>query len=140
MKITGNTILITAGSSGIGRGLAESFHALGNQAVISGRRQSALNETIAANPGMKSASFDIADPAGIRAFASRIAIDHPALNALINNAGIMCAENLQARQPDLANAEAIVTTNLPPVIQNIVPRFQISFCGQRSGNTGPLVE
>jgi uncharacterized oxidoreductase len=112
MKTTGNTILITGGGSGIGRGLAEAFHALGNQVVISGRRQSALDETIAANDGMKSVTFDITDPAGIRAFAAQMALDYPALNVLINNAGIMRMENLQAQQPDLADAEAIITTNL----------------------------
>jgi uncharacterized oxidoreductase len=112
MKITGNTILITGGGSGIGRGLAEALHALGNQVVIAGRRRQALDETIAANPGMKSLTLDIENPAAIRAFAAQIAAEYPALNMLINNAGIMRAENLLAQQGDLADAEATVATNL----------------------------
>ncbi|MGO8757023.1 MAG: SDR family oxidoreductase [Terracidiphilus sp.] len=112
MNPSGNTILITGGGSGIGRGLAESFHALGNQVLIAGRRRQALDETTAANPGMKSLTVDMQDPASIRAFAARAIAEFPSLNVLINNAGIMRAEKLLAQQPDLADAEAIVTTNL----------------------------
>jgi uncharacterized oxidoreductase len=112
MNLTGNTILITGGGSGIGRGLAEALHQLGNQVVIAARRQSTLDETTAANPGMKSLPLDVESPAAIRAFAAQLVADFPSLNVLINNAGIMRAENLRAQQPDLADAESIVTTNL----------------------------
>jgi uncharacterized oxidoreductase len=112
MNITGNTILITGGGSGIGRGLAEALHAQGNQVIIAGRRKAALEETAAANPGIKFLTLDIEDRSAIRAFAGRVASEFPALNVLINNAGIMRPENLLAQQDDLADAESIVTTNL----------------------------
>jgi uncharacterized oxidoreductase len=112
MKTTGNTILITGGGSGIGRGLAEAFHALGNKVIIAGRRRQALDETAAANPGMNSLTLDIEETANIRSFAAQVAKQYPALNVLINNAGIMRAERLQAQQDDLADAESTVTTNL----------------------------
>ena len=112
MNLTGNTILITGGGSGIGRGLAEELHKLGNQVIIAGRRRHALDEATAANPGMQALELDIESPAAIRAFAAEATSRIPALNVLINNAGIMRAEKLLAQQPDLTDAEAIVTTNL----------------------------
>jgi uncharacterized oxidoreductase len=112
MNPSGNIILITGGGSGIGRGLAESLHALDNQVIISGRRRRALEETTAANPGMKSLTVDMQDPVSIRAFAAQAIAEFPTLNILINNAGIMRRENLLEQQPDLVDAEAIVATNL----------------------------
>lgn len=112
MNPTGNTILITGGGSGIGRGLAQALHAQGNQVVIAGRRKQILDETTAANPGMHSLTLDIENPAAIRAFAAQVAADFPTLNVLINNAGIMRPENLLDQQAALTDAEAMVTTNL----------------------------
>ncbi|MGD0911380.1 MAG: SDR family oxidoreductase [Terracidiphilus sp.] len=112
MNLSGNTILITGGGSGIGRGLAQAFHALGNHVIIAGRRQAALDETTAANPGMRSLTLDIERPESIKSFAAKVAAEFPALNVLINNAGIMRAEKLHAQQPDLADAEAMIATNL----------------------------
>jgi uncharacterized oxidoreductase len=110
MQLSGNTILITGGGSGIGRGLAEAFHSEGNQVVIAGRRKEVLGETLAANPGMKSVLLDITDGQTIGSFAEQTIRDFPGLNVVIQNAGIMRPEVLQ--QGNVADAEAIVTTNL----------------------------
>ena len=112
MNTTHNTILITGGGSGIGRGLAEAFHALGNQIIIAGRSQSKLDETTAANPGMKALTADMADADSIQALAAQVMEQFPALNVLINMAGVMKNENLLAQTEPLAVAEETVATNL----------------------------
>ena len=112
MKTTGNTILITGGGSGIGRGLAEAFHKLGNKVIIAGRRKDVLDQTTSSNPGMSSISLDIDDPAAILAFAKKVSAEHPALNVLINNSGIMRLEDLVNHPEDLSVPEATITTNL----------------------------
>jgi uncharacterized oxidoreductase len=112
MNLTGNTILITGGGSGIGRGLAEAFHNEGNQVIIAGRSRKTLDEVTSANPGMKAVELDIENPKEIKAVASRIAGEFPTLNVLVNNAGIMRPENLKTRSQDLIDAEAMVATNL----------------------------
>jgi uncharacterized oxidoreductase len=112
MDLSGNTILITGGGSGIGRGLAQAFHSLGNQVVIAGRRQSALDQTVANNPGMRAFELDVEKPSSIRDIVVRTVAEFPSLNVLINNAGIMRRENLLAQQTDLDDAESIVATNL----------------------------
>ncbi len=113
MNLSNNTILITGGGSGIGRGLAEAFHALGNQVIISGRTQKSLDEVTAANPGMKSLTLDVADAEAVKKFAGRVIADFPKLNVLFNNAGIMQNENLlDGAEQQLEAAEAMIVTNV----------------------------
>ncbi len=112
MELSGNTILITGGGSGIGRGLAEAFHALGNHVVIAGRRTQALDATTAANRGIKSLQLNVENSESIRLFAAQATHQFPALNVLVNMAGIMRPEKLLTQQADLADAEAMVSTNL----------------------------
>lgn len=110
MQMSHNTLLITGGGSGIGRALAEAFHALGNQVIIAGRRQRQLDETIAANPGMACALLDIDSASDIARFAAQTGRNYPALNAVIHNAGIMRSENLLVATA--ADAEATINTNV----------------------------
>ncbi|MBS9475576.1 SDR family oxidoreductase [Ancylobacter radicis] len=112
MNISGNTILITGGNAGIGRALAGALHREGNRIIITGRREAALKETVAAHPGMEWRVLDVADPAAITAFAAQIVREVPELNAVVHNAGIMIVEDLTAEPVDLAVPEAIIATNL----------------------------
>jgi uncharacterized oxidoreductase len=111
MKTTGNTILITGGTGGIGRELAGRFHALGNKVIIAGRRREMLDAVEKALPGAKGYELDIEDASAIEAFAAKIVAENPALNVLINNAGIMKFEDA-SKTRDLHDAEATIATNL----------------------------
>lgn len=111
MKTQDNTILITGGGSGIGRALAQRWHDLGNKVIVAGRRQDALDQTVAGRDGMVGYALDIDDPRAIEEFAAELVVRHPDLNVLVNNAGVMRYEDVTSRR-DLADAEETITTNL----------------------------
>jgi uncharacterized oxidoreductase len=111
VKLTGNTIFITGGGSGIGRGLAGALHKRGNQVIISGRRKDRLAETTRANPGMQSVELNVEDPASVAAVANKLIAEYPKLNVLINNAGIMQIDDA-AGVLDEALLLSTITTNL----------------------------
>jgi len=115
MKLTENTIFITGGGTGIGRGLAEALHKLGNKVIISGRRKEHLDATTKANPGMDSIELDILDPANIASVAKKLISDYPALNVLINNAGIMLIDDAAVKIDDQLLTSTITTNLLGPI-------------------------
>ena len=99
MKMQSNTIFITGGTSGIGKGLAEAFHRLGNQVIISGRREDRLRSICAANPGMRHFVLDVTDPASVRNIARKVIEEFPALNCVFNNSGVQRRHNFAAGKP-----------------------------------------
>lgn len=118
MNSSGNTILVTGGTSGIGLGLALGLHKAGNKVIIAGRRKDLLDQLVSQHPGLESVLLDICDPASIERTREALAVSHPDLNVLINNAGIMLWEDLTVPQ-NLSTAEDIVTTNLLGTIRMV---------------------
>ncbi len=114
MQMTGNTILVTGGGTGIGRGLVEALHRLGNQVVIAGRRIEPLREVADANPGIHYLSLHQGDAADIRRFAIELTDNHPDLNVIVNNAGIQRVEDLVGGGPGAA-AQTIAINLLGPI-------------------------
>jgi len=110
MQMSGNTILITGGGSGIGLGLADAFHARDNKVIIAGRTEKKLKAAAAEHPGMEYATVDVADADDVKRFAHEINARFGALNVLVNNAGIMKMERIV--DADASTAESIIAINL----------------------------
>jgi uncharacterized oxidoreductase len=118
MKMQSNTIFITGGTSGIGKGLAEAFHQLGNQVIISGRREDRLRAVCAANPGMRHFVLDVTDFNSIRNTARKVVEEFPALNCVFNNSGIQRHYDFAAATPlDDASVHEEIHTNLLGLIR-----------------------
>jgi uncharacterized oxidoreductase len=116
MKLTGRTILITGGSAGIGLAFALKFAELGNEVIVTGRRQKALDAVKARYPKLHTIQSDVADPAQIAALATRVKADFPKLDVLMNNAGVMLYKNLRVPAPDLSGLMAEMNINVGGVI------------------------
>jgi uncharacterized oxidoreductase len=117
MRLTGRTILITGGSAGIGLAFARKFLELGNEVIVTGRREAQLAAVKAQHPKLYTIQSDVADPAQIAALAARVKKDFPKLDVLMNNAGVGVAKNLKTSAGDLAGLMAEVEINVGGVIR-----------------------
>ncbi|OOB90885.1 SDR family oxidoreductase [Rathayibacter sp. VKM Ac-2630] len=118
MDLTGSTILITGGTSGIGLALALRLHDAGNTVIVAGRRRSLLDAITAEHPGLHAIELDIADPESIARARASIELTHPGLNVVVNNAGIMLMEDL-LDPSDVGIAEQHVQINLLGTIRMV---------------------
>ena len=111
MKISGNTIFIPGGTSGIGLGLALRFQAAGNTVIIAGRRTELLDSIAAEHPGIQTIALDTTDADAVVAVSREVQQRWPETNVLLTMAGIMLPENVHTAD-FLATAESTVITNL----------------------------
>jgi uncharacterized oxidoreductase len=115
MDLTGNTVLITGGGSGIGASLASAFHRLGNTVIVAGRRAGALAAMVASHPGMAAIELDVTDPESVKRAVAVVVRDHPSLNVLINNAGIVSGDDPGSLIDEASMTAEVETNFLGPI-------------------------
>lgn len=98
MKLVDRTILITGGTSGIGLELAGLLSRRGNRVIVTGRDAKRLAEAKQALPDIHTVQSDVSDPAAVAALLERVLASFPAIDVLVNNAGIM--RNLDFNRAD----------------------------------------
>src|SRR3954454_13635481 len=111
VKLSGNTILITGGTSGIGLELASQLLKRGNEVIVTGRDQAKLGEVKKQLPGAHTIQSDVSDAGAIDGLYARVIKDFPDLNVLVNNAGIMRKINLQDDDRDIAGLTREIDIN-----------------------------
>jgi uncharacterized oxidoreductase len=95
MQLSGNTVLITGGTSGIGAAFAEKFLQAGSKVIITGRREERLKKIQEDYPEMIVKTSDVADEKQREDLARWIMENHPGTNILINNAGVQLLTDLK---------------------------------------------
>lgn len=127
MKMSGNTILITGGASGIGLELTRQLLARGNKLVMTGRNAAKLQKAKAEFPSIHTVVSDVSKVADIQALFDLVEADYPDVNVLINNAGIMRMINLHGGDATLADISNEIEINLSgPVrmVQAFLPHLK----------------
>jgi uncharacterized oxidoreductase len=100
MNLSGNTILITGGASGIGLAFAERFLKEGNKVIVVGRRIEKLQEAKEKFPELIIRGCDVAKEEDRIKLFEWVMNDFPDLNVLVNNAGIQQRVNLRKATND----------------------------------------
>ena len=126
MKLINKTVLITGGTSGIGREFAKQLLARGNEVIVTGREQSRLDEAKRALPGLHTFASDVNNPQAITILYNRLTASFPSLSVLINNAGIMRNLRLnQERGLDDITLEIEINLSGPlRMVQQFLPHFR----------------
>lgn len=117
MKLSGHTILVTGGSAGIGLAFATKFLELGNEVIITGRRESKLDQVKAKYPKLHTIASDVSDAASVASLTTEVKERFPRLDVLMNNAGVMVSRNLGVPAADLAELTSEIDINVSGTIR-----------------------
>jgi uncharacterized oxidoreductase len=112
MNMSGNTVLITGGATGIGYALAESFLGLGNEVIICGRREARLRQAQEKHPCLHFRVCDVSKEEDRRSLLAWTTENFSGLNILVNNAGIQRAINFAGGIADFLDGESEITIDL----------------------------
>jgi uncharacterized oxidoreductase len=129
MRETGNTVVITGGSSGIGLAAAEVLAAAGNDVIICGRHEGRLRAVKERLPQLHTLVCDVSVRAERAQFFSRVAREFPLVNVLINNAGIQRETDFVTGAPELTDGESEIDTNFTAAVHLsalFIPHFVAS--------------
>jgi uncharacterized oxidoreductase len=99
MELGNNSVLVTGGATGIGLAIATRFLAAGSRVIVCGRRESALRAAAAAHAGLVTRVCDVGRADERAALVEWATGAFPALNVLVNNAGVQRRVRLAAPEP-----------------------------------------
>lgn len=117
MKTTGNTILITGGSAGIGFELAKLL-SRNNKVIITGRNKERLENAAAELENTTAVAADVTSNVDVAALVQKLELEFPELNMVVNNAGHAVLLDLADEQADVfTHAEAEMLTNYLSIIR-----------------------
>jgi uncharacterized oxidoreductase len=113
MRLTGSTVLITGGGSGIGLALADALAERDNEVVIAARSLDKLQAT--RNRGFQSINADVSDADSVRSLAKTIAEMFPSTNVVVHNAAICKREDLVVGDNAKVREQTLATNLLGPM-------------------------
>ena len=117
MKLSGRTVLVTGGSSGIGLGIAEVFHKQGSRVIVCGRDRSRLSAVEEKFPGITALPCDVGDGKQRKDLAEEVMRRFPDLDILVNNAGIQRYVDLKKGYNELKSGEDEIAINFVSVVE-----------------------
>jgi uncharacterized oxidoreductase len=117
MKLSGRTVLVTGGTSGIGLGIAEAFYKQGSRVIVCGRDRNRLLAMEEKFPGITALPCDVGDPTQRKDLAAEVMRRFPDLDILVNNAGIQRYVDLKKGYDELKSGADEIAINFVSVVE-----------------------